>query len=191
MNYLTRRTTQCRGTPPPTWANLQASSRRGGRQTARVQRERDLREACTGSARTVLTTTAASAVLAGPLCWELTRSLLMSLGAVLILAATGAAAAWLLAREETERVKARERGATDRERIRHRGETLLAEAQHRLLLTTTYGPNSSSADAQALRADARKVLHLIQPTSVSDAMLITRSHHSSAPPDLGSPTADT
>jgi hypothetical protein len=98
----------------------------------------------------------------------------MSLGVVIVLAVVAATVTWLLAREETQQVKAREGGATDREQIRHQPETLLAEAQHGLLMATTCGPSSSPADAQALRTDARKVLQLMQPTSVSDAMRITR-----------------
>ena len=125
--------------------------------------------------RSVLTMVAGSATLAGPLCWGLTRSVAISLGVVLNIAVTAATATWLLAREETQQVRARERGATEREQIRHHGETLLAEAQHLLLKATTCGPSSTPVDAQVLRADAREALQLIQPTSVSDAMRITNS----------------
>ena len=125
--------------------------------------------------RAVLTTSAASVTLAGPLSWDLTRNVTLSLGTMLIFAAAFAIVIWLVAREETQQVKARERGATDREKIQHQGETLLAEAEHLLLRAATCGPSSSPADAQALRADARKVLQLIQPTSVKDAMQVTRT----------------
>jgi hypothetical protein len=115
--------------------------------------------------------------MAGPLCWSLTRNPAISLGVVLILAVTAAITAWLLAREETHQVRVRERGATDREQIRHRGETILAEAQHLALKAAACGPDSTPVDAQALRADARKALQLIHPTTVKDAMQITRLDH--------------
>lgn len=124
--------------------------------------------------KAVLTTSAASVTLAGPLSWDLTRNVALSLGTMLIFAAAFAIVIWLVAREETQQVKARERGATDREKIHHQGETLLAEAEHLLLRAATCGPSSSPADAQALRSDARKTLQLIQPTSVKDAMQVTR-----------------
>jgi hypothetical protein len=117
---------------------------------------------------------AGSTTLAGPLCWDLTHSVAISLGVVLAFVVTSVTVTWLLAKEETQQVKARERGPTEREQIRHHGETLLAEAEQLLLKATACGPSSSPADAQALRADAREALQLIQPTSVSEAMRITR-----------------
>jgi hypothetical protein len=127
------------------------------------------------SLKAVLTTSAASVTLVGPLSWDLTRNVALSLGTMFIFAAAFAIVIWLVAREETQQVKALERGATDREKIRHQGETLLAEAEHLLLRASTCGPSLSPADAQALRADARKALQLIQPTSVKDAMQVTRT----------------
>jgi hypothetical protein len=141
----------------------------------------------------VLTTTAAS-VTAGALYWHATRSLLMSLGVILIVTVTGMAAAWLYAREETRRVQAREQGATERERIRHYAEIQLAEAQKFLIEATTRGPCSTQIEAEAVRLDARKVLELSPPTTVKDAMCITRTpdpsdeRHTSLRPHLGPPS---
>ena len=174
MNNQTRYARRCRGSPLLA-RNLQHGSLLGSVTGRAWIRKRESAELAPKPARIVLTTTMTSAaLLVGPLCWRLTHNLTLSLGVVLILAASTAIATWLLAREQTQQVKARERGATDREQIRHRGETLLAEAQQLALKAAACGPNSSPADAQALRADARKALQLIQPTSVKDAMQITR-----------------
>lgn len=120
-----------------------------------------------------LTATAASAA-AGALYWHSPRNPLMALGLALIVALTGTTAAWLHAREETRQVQAREHGATQRELIRHYPEIELADAQKLLLGATACGPSSSSDDAAALRLDARKALEQWPPTSVKDAMRITR-----------------
>ena len=70
--------------------------------------------------RDLLLTTTVASVTAGALYWRSTRSLPMSLGAILIVAMIGIAVAWLYAREETRRVEAREHGSTEREKdIRH------------------------------------------------------------------------
>jgi hypothetical protein len=98
----------------------------------------------------------------------------MSLGVVLLIALTGVVVAWLYAREETRQVEARERGATEREWIRHRAEIQLAEAQNALIKATTCGPSCSPDDARAVRLDARRALELSPPTTVKDAMRITR-----------------
>lgn len=134
-----------------------------------------------------LTATAVSAA-AGTLYWHSPRSPLISLGLALIVALTGTAAAWLHAREKTRQVQAREHGATQRELIRHYPEIELAEAQEFLLRAAACGPSSTSDNAAALRADARKALELWPPTAVKDAMRITRlqdppglSAHPSAP----------
>ena len=127
----------------------------------------------TGRLRKAVLTTAAPAA-AGPFCWYFTRSPAVSLGVMVILAVVTLVAAFLTAREETTRVKVREQGATDRERIRYQGENRVAEADWMLAKAATSGPSSSAEDARALRLDARKALKMRIPTTVADAMRITR-----------------
>jgi hypothetical protein len=98
----------------------------------------------------------------------------MSLGTTIVVALVGITTTWLNAREETRRVQAREQGATERERIRHTAEIQLAETQKLLIQATTCGPSASPGDAEALRLDARRALELSPPTTVKDAMHITR-----------------
>jgi hypothetical protein len=136
--------------------------------------------------RELVLATTASSVTAGALYWHSTRSLIMSLGVVLIVALVGIVAAWLYAREETRRVQAREQGASEREWIRFYAEIRLAEAQKSLIEATTCGPCSTPGEAEAVRLDARKVLELFAATTVKDAMRITRTQdvidkHTTAP----------
>jgi hypothetical protein len=119
-----------------------------------------------------LSATAVSAA-AGFYFWHATRSLPMSLGITIVIALVGITTTWLIAREETRRVQAREQGATERERIRHTAEIQLAETQKLLIQATTCGPSASPDDAEALRLDARRALELSPPTTVKDAMRIT------------------
>lgn len=120
-----------------------------------------------------LTATAVSAA-AGFYFWHATRSLPVSLGTTIIVSLVGITTTWLNAREETRRVQAREQGATERERIRHAAEIQLAETQRLLIQAATCGPSASPGDAGALRLDARRALELAPPTTVKDAMHITR-----------------
>jgi hypothetical protein len=124
--------------------------------------------------RDLVLTIAAASVTAGSLYWHTTRSLPMSLGVVLLTAMAGITLAWLHAREETRQVQAREHGETERERIRHHAEIQLAEAQKTMMQAATRGPSETPGDAEALRLDARRALELSPPTTVQDAMRITR-----------------
>jgi hypothetical protein len=99
----------------------------------------------------------------------------------------------MTAREETIRVKVKEQAATDRERIRYQGENMLAETERSLFAAATSGPSSSAEDARTLRLDARKALERWTPTSVADAMRITRlqerNDHRQTPPGQPGPPA--
>jgi hypothetical protein len=172
MDYGTRHVK--RSTTPPRGGPCRASSYRRETSVPEMARAGRRLPEMTGPLWKIVLTAATPAAAVGPFCWYFTRSPVASVGAMLILAVITLGAACLTAREETTRVKVREQGATDRERIRYQGENLLAEAQRSLVTAATTGPNSSSQDALALRMDARKVLGMWTPTSVADAMCITR-----------------
>ena len=128
MIHYTRHGSRCRKSPVQTYCNRTHQPPNTVMSTVRPSPPPTTLLRST-SPRSVLTMPAASNTLAAPRRCNAA----MSLGFDHILAAASATEARLLAREETQQVKARARGAADREQIRRQSGTLLADAQHLLL----------------------------------------------------------